>query len=240
MSYSFYSRVRYSEVGEDERMTLNGIVNYFQDCSTFHSEDIGLGLRALKRDCKGWVLSSWQIVVKRYPALGENIEISTWPYAFKGFMGSRNFTMKSYNGETLAYANSLWVFMDLKKKRPTMITKKYIDGYTLDAPLPMIYADRKISVPAASMKRKAFSVQSHHLDTNHHVNNGKYIQMAEEFVPSDFRIGQMRAEYKKQAVLGDIIVPLVYVEENTYTVALCKENLEPYTVVEFSREGETI
>ena len=51
MSYSFYSRVRYSEVGEDERMTLNGIVNYFQDCSTFHSEVIGLGLRALKRDC---------------------------------------------------------------------------------------------------------------------------------------------------------------------------------------------
>ena len=64
--------------------------------------------------------------------------------------------------------------------------------------------------------------------------------MAQEFVPSDFPIAQMRAEYKKQAVLGDVIVPLVYVEEDKYTVALCKENLEPYTIVEFSREGETI
>ena len=240
MSYEFSSRVRYSETDEEGKLSFCGLVNYFQDVSTFQSEELGVGIDYMKEQHLAWVLSSWQIVVKRYPALGENIEISTWPYAFKGFMGSRNFTMKSYNGETLAYANSLWVFMDLNKKRPTMITKKYIDGYTLDAPLPMIYADRKISVPAASMRRKSFSVQSHHLDTNHHVNNGKYIQMAQEYVPSDFQIGQMRAEYKKQAVLGDIIVPLVYVEENTYTVALCKENLEPYTVVEFSREGETI
>ena len=33
--YSFKSRVRYSEVGEDKKLSLNGIINYFQDCSTF-------------------------------------------------------------------------------------------------------------------------------------------------------------------------------------------------------------
>ena len=41
--YTFDGRVRYSEVGEDGCMSLESLLNYFQDCSTFHSEDIGLG-----------------------------------------------------------------------------------------------------------------------------------------------------------------------------------------------------
>ena len=43
MDYSFNSRVRYSETGEDGRLTLPGVLNYFQDCCTFHAESIGLG-----------------------------------------------------------------------------------------------------------------------------------------------------------------------------------------------------
>ena len=44
MKYEFKSRVRYSEIGEDRKLTLDGILNYFQDCTTFHSEEVGLGL----------------------------------------------------------------------------------------------------------------------------------------------------------------------------------------------------
>ena len=39
MIYSFDGRVRYSETGENGLLTLPGILNYFQDCSTFQSED---------------------------------------------------------------------------------------------------------------------------------------------------------------------------------------------------------
>ena len=38
MKYSFTSRIRYSEIGEDGCLTLPGLINYFQDCSTFQSE----------------------------------------------------------------------------------------------------------------------------------------------------------------------------------------------------------
>ena len=41
MIYQFDSRVRYSEVDENRRITLLSILNYFQDCSSFHSEKIG-------------------------------------------------------------------------------------------------------------------------------------------------------------------------------------------------------
>ena len=70
MDYSFNSRVRYSETGEDGRLTLPGVLNYFQDCSTFHAESIGLGGNVLKNRDRAWVLSSWQVVVEEYPVLG--------------------------------------------------------------------------------------------------------------------------------------------------------------------------
>ena len=67
MSYSFKGRVRYSEIGEDGCLTLPGIQNYYQDCCTFQSENIGQGMEALEERQRAWVLSSWQIVVNRYP-----------------------------------------------------------------------------------------------------------------------------------------------------------------------------
>lgn len=42
--YTIESRVRFSEVGEDGYLTIPAIVNYFQDCSTFQSEELGRGI----------------------------------------------------------------------------------------------------------------------------------------------------------------------------------------------------
>ena len=47
--YQFDSRVRYSETDEQGRLSVTGILNYLQDCSTLQSEDIGLGIEYLKK-----------------------------------------------------------------------------------------------------------------------------------------------------------------------------------------------
>ena len=51
MSYSFESRVRFSEIGEDGCLTLPGVLDYFQDCCTFESEQTGVGMEVLKEQC---------------------------------------------------------------------------------------------------------------------------------------------------------------------------------------------
>ena len=55
--YTFESRVRFSEADHTELLTLPGLVNYFQDCSTFQSEDIGYGVESLKKSGQAWILS---------------------------------------------------------------------------------------------------------------------------------------------------------------------------------------
>ena len=112
MSYSFKGRVRYSEIGEDGCLTLPGIQNYYQDCCTFQSENIGQGMEALEERQRAWVLSSWQIVVNRYPGLGETIVASTAPYGFKGFLGMRHVRLPFRKGwklrSLLQYRNIIW------------------------------------------------------------------------------------------------------------------------------------
>lgn len=233
MSYRFTGRVRYSEIGENGCLTLPGILNYFQDCSTFQSEAVHLGVEELKKRNRVWVLSSWQVVVDRFPQLGEEIETATWAYGFKSFIGSRNFTMKTVSGESLAYANTFWTYLDIESGVPAKLTEADTAGYPIEEKLPVEFAPRKIKIPADCRKEAAFAVQKHHLDTNHHVNNCQYVRMAEDYLPEGFVIHQMRAEYKKQARLGNMMYPETCIEDGKVTVLLNTEQHQPYAVVEF-------
>lgn len=234
--YTYDSRVRYSEIDHREKMTLPAIINYFQDCSTFHSEDLGLGMAALKEKQKGWILSSWQIMVDRYPKLGEKIEIGTWATGFSGLYGTRNFCMKDEEGKMVAWANSIWVFMDMKRGRPAKPDQEEIERYGVEEPLPMEYASRKILLPEEAVEGDSFPVRKYHIDTNEHVNNCQYVQMALEVLEEELAIKQARVEYKKSAVYGDIIVPKIAKEENRIVVELCDTQGKPYAVVELIGE----
>ena len=48
--YTFDSRVRYSETDEEGNLSVVGIMNYLQDCSTFQSEDLKLGISYLNEE----------------------------------------------------------------------------------------------------------------------------------------------------------------------------------------------
>ena len=180
--YEFSGRVRYSEIDHRGTMTLPALINYFQDCSTFHSESIGLGMERLKLKKKAWVLSYWQIIIDRYPKLYEKITTGTFATEFKGLFGNRNFYMKDEEGGRIACANSIWVFMDLEKGRPCRPAEEDIAPYGVNEPLDMPYEDRKISVPEVFEDREPFPVRKYHIDTNEHVNNCQYVQMAVELL----------------------------------------------------------
>lgn len=233
--YSFESRIRYSEVDKDSKLTLEELLDYFQDCSTFHSEDIGVGTAYLADNDMVWVLSSWQIIVDRYPKLGEKVTIGTFPYDFKGFLGYRNFVMLDEAGNRLAYANSIWTLLSIKKQVPVRPTPLMVEKYVLEDKLPMDYAPRKIAVPKQMEEQEAIVVKKHHLDTNNHVNNGQYVRMAMDFLPDGFKVSQMRAEYKKQALLEDVLLPRTSETENCYTVSLNDKENNAFAVVEFMK-----
>lgn len=232
--YTFDSRVRYSEIAEDGRISVHAIIDYMQDCTNFQSEDLGVGLAWHKERNLMWVLNSWQIIIESYPKMGETIRIGTQAYGFEKMLGFRNFLITDASGATVAIANSNWVLMDLKKGRPMVVTPEIGEVYGYAEPLEMEYAPRKIKISGEGVRKDKFVVREYHLDTNHHVNNCQYVKMAMEFLGRKAKVHELRVEYKKQAVLGDEIVPVVYrTNNNETTVSLNTIENKPFAVVQF-------
>ena len=239
--YSFQTRVRFSEVDSSLHITLPAILTYFQDCSIFHSSSIGMGVAEMMREGHAWILSSWQIIVNRYPELGEELTISTWAYGWRSFFGYRNFTMTDASGNLAAYANTNWIYTDIHTGRPVKIPKEVSDAYSIEAPLDMEVSGRKISIPKnGTSSDRIFAVRRSDIDSNHHVNNERYVLIAQEFLPDAFVPRQMRAEYKSAAKYGDIMYPVITDEGEKITVVLNNEAGSPYAVIEFRESsGDT-
>ena len=62
--------------------------------------------------------------------------------------------------------------------------------------------------------------------------------MAEEFLPENFEVGELRVEYKKAAVLGDVLTPVYCVNENQVTVTLTDEAGKTCAIVQFEKGVE--
>lgn len=233
--FSFESEVRYSELNFEGKLSLDKILDYFQDCSSLHSESLNVGLEFLNEQQRAWVLSSWQVEIKKYPLYKEKITISTWPYGFKSFFGYRNFMMHDKYGEVMAQANSAWILLDLNTMRPTKVLPEMVSAYQLEPALPMSIESGKIIVSEQMRPLPPFETRKYHIDINQHVNNAKYILFAEECMPNGFNIIHMRAEYRRAAVYGDIIYPYIAEHESKVTVLLADQEKKPYAVIELEK-----
>lgn len=224
--YQYQTRIRYSELDESGHLKPEALLDHFQDCSTFQSEDLGVGIGYLKERNMVWVLSSWQIVAKRYPVLGETVTVGTQPYEFKSFMGFRNFIMEDEAGERIACANALFSLIDIETARPMRPTPEMLEKYVIGEKLAMDYAPRKIAVPDHTVRGEEVPILPHHLDGNHHVNNGQYVRIAMDALQEKCPVHQLRVEYKKQVRLGEVLTPYVAKGTDGSSVVALKNQAE--------------
>ncbi len=236
--YSYDLRVGFSQSDDSRRMTIPAMIDVFQDCSCFHSDDLGVGFDYLIPIDLVWIINYWEIEILRRPKYGERLMAGTFPYDFKGFFGYRNFCLREYDkdgnpGEQIVKANSLWLLMDWKNMRPAKVTEAMKNAYELEPRLDMTYGSRKINIPDVPGEQlESVTVGRQHLDSNGHVNNGQYVKiaMASLTYPDDLK--GFRAEYREQAHLGDVITPVLYKTDSEMVVALTGESGNTYMITE--------
>lgn len=231
--YQLKSKVRYSEADRNNTLSYHALLNYLQDASTLHSEELGESGTELLKKNMAWVLSFWQICIEDMPKLSQDIVVSTWPYSTKGLFGLRNFCVDNEKGEQIVKANSIWVLIDPRNGRPIRITDEVSSHYPDEPKLEMDYCDRKIPVPAEYTEMEPIKVPKYFIDTNNHVNNAKYVMVAEEYLPADFYVKEIRVEYKIAAVLGDVMIPRVTIQKDEAIIVLVNEEGKPYATVQF-------
>lgn len=235
--YTMNRRVTYSQVTRDLKVDMAMIAHFFQDCTIFHSESIGKGVTAATKTNTAWFLSSWQIEVERYPEFGEEITVRTWPHDFKGMYGYRNFDILD-KGKRLARANSIWLFMDIANGRPAKPAEEDLKGYDLEPSHDLEYLPRKIKIFEEECRlnnvydETPIKVKESFLDSNMHVNNGRYVSEAMDYLDLTKEIHHMRVDYRKAAALGDAMYPKVYEKDGCRQVVFSDKEGNPFVIVE--------
>ena len=146
--------------------------------------------------------------------------------------------MKDDKNEYIVKANSMWTLVDTLSSRPSKAPQFISQAYELEEKLDMTYNPRKVLIPETddvlTLEKDPIHIQLHHLDSNHHVNNGQYVKLAMSALGEEENIGSLRIDYRKQAHLGDTIYPVVYKTDNKSIVALYDENKSAFSVAEFA------
>lgn len=267
--YEIKERVRYSEVREDGKMDLLGVVNLLQDCSTFHSHDVGMSIERVLELKRAWLLSAWNIELYALPELYEELTVGTSPHLFRGIFAYRNFWIKNQSGDYLVKADSEWFCIDTEKGRPQKITDELVAPFGEpkdELHLPPL--QRKISFPEEWIEGEDFLLPREYLDTNHHMNNARYIALSEEILyqisgepafsftdsgcekenGKNLEQGNekeekklsigIRAEYLKAYTYGDRIFPRIAMESERKCVAFYNQNKELCCHVEIRKNPE--
>ena len=232
--YKLSSKIRYSEIDYSGKLALGKLVDYFQDSSTFQTEESNLGPLYFQNAGKAWIINAWQIEILRYPELGEKVNVGTWPYNFKRFMGERNYIMESDSGELLARANSVWALYDMKKGFPSSLTEEEIQRYGVEPPLEMEYKPRKIKCGDNWTYKDSFVIGMDRIDTNGHMNNAEYVTLACNYLPEGRKVGEVRVEYKQSIMLGQKVDVSIINEETVFYIRFANEAGEIYAIHEFS------
>lgn len=207
--YETHFRIHSYEVDFRGRMRLFSLLNFLQEAAGGHSARLHLAVTDLHRLGLTWVLSRYHVRVLRYPKIGENLRIQTWPSELQGKGTLRDFRVTDEAGEAVALASSSWVLLDRRSKRPVEIAE-HLPSYPLhperaivtDFPVPDAVEESELEFP--------FRVRMADIDLNHHVNNAVYPAWALETVPKKilrhYLPTELEVQYRAEALYEDRVL----------------------------------
>jgi medium-chain acyl-[acyl-carrier-protein] hydrolase len=169
-SISFY------EVDTKNEVFLPVLWTFMQETAWHHADHLEVGYSDLREQNYFWVLSRLSIQMEEYPRWGEQIRVKTWLTGTGRLLAFRQFSITDSKGKVIGAANSAWLVLDLKSRRPQKIGPVFKHIEHLFDGLPAAEEPEKIPAPVHPKMEKSYTVRYSDIDMHHHVNNIKYIE----------------------------------------------------------------
>ena len=184
-----------------------------QESATLHAAELGVGVDTLIDGGIAWVMSQLKLEIDRWPTAGETLTVETWPEAASGTRTDRRFRMLDRKGQELGRAITLWLVMDLERRRPTRLPEFITSG--LEGVIRSTRPTRLDPIPSLeeAQREQRIQVGFSDIDMVHHANNAAFVQWAVECVPeslwSTHDPAEVEVHYLSECRLGDIVVSQV-------------------------------
>lgn len=203
MDASIYSQ---DKVVAAELVAMNGLLRpsalytLFQIAATEDVERYGLGETETRDKGIVWMVVHMRAEILRMPAYLEKITVSTWTGKTSHGMFIRHYELLSESGESLVRACGTWTLVDIDSRSmllsPPFSFENLVTGREIATP-------KRLRLP--ELEHTLQFIPTYSLaDINRHVNNTKYLDIAEDLMPLDYLQDHM-LKYAAVDYLNEVI-----------------------------------
>lgn len=190
-----------------------------QESAGHHSTLLGFGEEKMKSLGLMWVVIRYRVEVARYPAAGESITVETWPGPVRHGFCPRAYNLLDGSGALLLRACATWAVVDRESRKMVSPQERGVNLEPLvtGEEIPQGGAIRK---PVTDRERR-FVVPAEYLDSNGHMNNTTYFDLAEESIERRAALSglkQVSVEYVNEALQGEEMSVRWGYDGESYTV----------------------
>ncbi len=197
-----------SDVDASRRLRLSALLTMLQEAAIAHTTQLGMGREKTLDRGLLWIVTLQQIRVFRLPVYDETVTLVSWPGKTMHLYFPRYYRMTDAAGQTLLEGAALWALMD-RKDRHIVFPEEH--GIRIEeeaeetGPQPALPAPPRM--PGLS-PAGTFTVPYSYTDLNGHMNNTRYLDLAEDRMPAALRemdVTEIRTEYAAEASAGETI-----------------------------------
>lgn len=189
--------IPYYECDNEGILFPSSILKFLSEVAILHNE-FNLSKQA---DNSGWMLNKWRLKIGEYPKGKDRITIETWVSKVDRFYVTREFRIYLRDIE-IARASSLWIYMDINKRRPIRIKDSDLDPNSIIEDFNFDGFSRLDFDISNGENDTFFKLRRSDIDTNQHVNNVKYFDWILESIDENFyrenSLEEVEIEYKKE------------------------------------------
>ena len=224
--------VEATDVNMFGRLRPARLLELIQTVSGLHAEKLGFGSDVLNPKHLSWVVVRQRILIARMPSQEEVLHVTTWPG--KGVHGlcPRYMEIRDEAGEMLIRSCFLWVIMDTESR--LMIQPA---AYGLEMPVPerepLMPLPRLPKQLLPEIKRSTFTVPYSFIDVVGHMNNTRYVEIAENRLSAPREGKEPREliiELTHELRLDESMELIVVQEGPAYSVKGMKEEAPVFTL----------
>lgn len=224
-----------SEIGYNNLVRITDLIDMIQDVEGAHIETLSALSKESKEQNFAILLNFRFVHIKHWPKYKDMLELTTYPYETKQFLGYRNTIIHDLMGNLLVESYCLGSFVHLENKAPHRLSNEVLRTLGNKKKHDMTYMGRKISLnrKLAFVKEFIQIVQPSHLDYYQHLNNAIYVEFAYNMLPVDFKFTTLICEYKKDFQLFQKITLKLYQTDSGFIVQFFDDAQVLYTIIEF-------
>ena len=213
-------RILSSDTDPYRRLRLSRLFTLLQEAAIAHTEALGFGRRMTLDRGFLWVITHQQVKIRRLPVYDETVRLESVPGETMHTLSPRYYRITDQDGEELLTAASVWTLIDEKTRSMTSPKDTGVLIHEIRADWEGFFPRPPRS--AGSEAPLLWTVPYSATDLNGHMNNAKYVDLAEDLMPAGLRKRSVRgisAEYAGEVRMGEELSLCTELRENSFLLS---------------------